>query len=102
MYSLKIDHMYKYGNTLIELCKRCSVHIANGRLDKDRFIGNITCKDASLVDYLILSPNVFDIVSEFEVVDFNPMFSDVHNRLHFSFELGQSQGDPNTQQCKQR
>jgi len=47
---------------------------------------------------LILSPNVFDIVSEFEVVDFNPMFSDVHNRLHFSFELGQSQGDPNTQQ----
>jgi len=44
----------KYGNKLIELCKRCSVHIANGRLDKDRFIGNITCKDASLVDYLIL------------------------------------------------
>jgi hypothetical protein len=43
----------KYGNKLIELCKRCSVHIANGRLDKDRFIANTTCKDARLVDYLI-------------------------------------------------
>jgi hypothetical protein len=29
-------------------------------------------KDANLVDYLILSPNVFDVVSEFEVIDFNP------------------------------
>jgi hypothetical protein len=50
------------------------------------------------VDYLILSPNVFDVDSEYEVVDFNPMFSDVSNRLHFSFDLGKSQGDPNTQQ----
>ena len=27
----------KYSNKLIELYKRCSLHIANGRLDKDRF-----------------------------------------------------------------
>ena len=99
-FSNEITRTNKYGNKLIEkkLCKRCSVHIANGRLDKDRFIGNTTCKDASLVDYLILSPNVFDVDSEYEVVDFNPMFSDVSNRLHFSFDLGKSQGDPNTQQ----
>ena len=100
--SNEITRTNKYGNKLIEkkLYKRCSVHIANGRLDKDRFIGNTTCKDASLVDYLILSPNVFDVdsESEYEVVDFNSMFSDVSNRLHFSFDLGKSQGDPNTQQ----
>ena len=67
----------KYGNKLIELCKRCSVHIANGWLDKDRFIANSSCKDARLVDYLILYPNVFNVVLEFEGVDFNQMFSDV-------------------------
>jgi hypothetical protein len=27
----------EYGNKLIELYKRCSLHIANGRPDKDRF-----------------------------------------------------------------
>ena len=28
---------------------------------------------------------------------FNPMFSDLHNCLHFSFDLVQSQGDPTAQ-----
>ena len=41
------------------------------------FIANSSCKDARLVDYLILYPNVFNVVLEFEGVDFNQMFSDV-------------------------
>ena len=72
-----ITRTNKYGNKLIELWKRCSVHIANGWLDKNRFIANTSCKDARLVDYLILYPNVFNVVLEFEGVDFNQMFSDV-------------------------
>ena len=84
-YSEDKTNVNNYGRKLIELCKRCSLYIANGRLHCDKLIGKNTCKDASLVDYLILSPIVFDYVSEFEVFDFNPMFSDVHNQLHFSF-----------------
>ncbi|CAG2246714.1 unnamed protein product [Mytilus edulis] len=73
-----------YGRKLIELCKRCSLCFANGRLHQDKFIGKNTCKDASLVDYLILSPDMFDLVIEFEILDFDPTLSDVHNQMHFS------------------
>jgi hypothetical protein len=53
-------------------------------LSTDKNIGKTTCKDASLVDYVLLSSNIFDQVYEFDVIDCNPMFSDAHNRLHFS------------------
>jgi len=45
----------KYGNKFIELYKRCSLHIANGRLDKDRF-----ARMQVLLIIEFLSPNVFD------------------------------------------
>ena len=79
-------HVNKYGQKLIELCKRCSIYIANGRLSNDKNIGKTKCKDASLVDYLLLSSSLFDQIwiCEFDVIDYNPMFSDAHNRLHFS------------------
>ena len=77
----------KYGQKLVELCKRCSLYIANGRVYKDTFIGRSTCKDTSLVDYLILSSNLFHILADFEVLPFNPMFSDVHNQIYFSLYL---------------
>ena len=42
-----------YGVKLIEMCKRCAMFIANGRLFKDQTIVRMTCKESSLVDYLI-------------------------------------------------
>jgi hypothetical protein len=85
----------KYGQKLVELCKRCSLYIANGRVYKDTFIGRSTCKDTSLVDYLILSSNLFHILADFEVLPFNPMFSDAHNQIHFSLYF--SHNKSNTQ-----
>ena len=38
-----------------------------------------------MVDYLIVSPDLFSFVSEFKVIDFDPLVSDVHNRLHVTF-----------------
>lgn len=38
----------------------------------------------TVIDYLLLSSDVFEIITSFEVVDFNPLFSDVHCRLEFS------------------
>ena len=61
--------------------------IANGRIFNDQGIGKTTCKNVSLVDYLLLTPNLFDVISDFDIIDFNPMFSDVHNRIHFSLSL---------------
>ena len=51
-----------YGMKLLDLCRRCSLFIANSRLLNDKHTGRTICKNISTVDYLI-----------------NPMFSDVHN-----------------------
>jgi hypothetical protein len=47
----------KYGQKLVELCKRCSLYIANGRVYKDKFIGRST-------SYYVknIKKNVFDCV----------------------------------------
>lgn len=86
-YSKDIGRVNKYGTMLLELCKRSGIFICNGRIFADKNIGHTTCKDSSLVDYLIMSPCLFNIVSDFVIDDFNPMFSDVHNRLSFSFSF---------------
>ena len=54
----------KYGAKLPELCKRCNLFIANGRIFNDQGIGKTTCKNVSLVDYLLLTPNLFDVISD--------------------------------------
>lgn len=86
-YSQDVGRVNKYGTKLLELCKRCNLFIGNGRLFSDKGIGRTTCKDASLVDYLLLSPSIFDIITDFEIVEFDPMFSDVHNRIHFTLSF---------------
>ena len=44
-----------------------------------------TCKDVSVVDYLVLSSKLFPLVSKFSIDDFEPLFSDCHCLFHFSF-----------------
>ena len=66
---------------------RINLLIANGRIFNDQGIGKTTCKNVSLVDYLLLTPNLFDVISDFDIIEFNPMFADVHNRIHFNLSL---------------
>jgi hypothetical protein len=68
----------KYGKILVELCKNMGMHIANGRCGKDQNIGSVTCKGVSLVDYIIMSPDLFSNVCGFEVLPFDCLFSDAH------------------------
>ena len=37
-----------------------------------------TCKDVSLVDYFLLFSDVFSAIKYFDILDYNPLFSDVH------------------------
>ena len=85
--SLDAGGVNRYGLKLLELCKRCNFFVANGRICSDQGIGRTTCKNVILVDYLLLLPYMFDVITEFEIIDFNPMFSDVHNRLHFCISI---------------
>ena len=73
------------GHELISFCKSNQVAITNGRLGEDKGIGNFTCKDASVVDYVLLSYSLFDQVSNFKIHDFNELFSDCHNAISLIF-----------------
>ena len=58
------------------------MYITAGIFGANKYIGKVTCKDTSLVDYFIVNSRVFSIIKEFEIIDFDPLFSDVHCRLH--------------------
>ena len=62
-----------YGKRLLELYKACDLCIGNGRLGLDRLLGCKTCKDVTVVDYVILLPSLFPYVSEFKVLPFDSM-----------------------------
>jgi hypothetical protein len=75
-----------YGKRLIELCKKNNIYFVNSRVGNDKYIGNVTCNNTSVVDYLLLSSNMLTDLNTFQVEDFNPLFSDVHSGLNFSFK----------------
>ncbi|CAC5398969.1 unnamed protein product [Mytilus coruscus] len=56
-----------YGYKMLNFCKNNSIFIANGRI----------CDDAG--------KELFPFITEFQVVDFDPLISDVHCRLHVKF-----------------
>ncbi|CAG2215178.1 unnamed protein product [Mytilus edulis] len=73
-----------YGNKILQLCKNNCLYIASGRIGNDKNMGKVTSKETSLVDYLIVSGDLFPYITEFEVIDFDSLFSDIHCRLQFN------------------
>ena len=67
------------------MCKYFNIYIANGRLGSDKSLGGKTCKASTVVDYALLSPLLFTLVNNFEILPFDPMISDVHCGIHISF-----------------
>ena len=45
-----------------------------------------TCKDATVVDYLILSSSLFNLITNIEIDEFVPLYSDCHCCLHFDLK----------------
>ena len=74
-----------FGNQLLEFCKYNDLYICNGRVGNDRNTGKLTCKNASVVDYVICSSGLLDIIAEFSILEFNSLCSDAHCPI--SFEL---------------
>ena len=61
-----------HGRRLIDLCKSCSLFILNGWLGSDNGVGDYTRIDTtgkSVVDYMIGSPELFAVSSDFIVHD---------------------------------
>lgn len=76
----------RYGRLLLQLVKNNNLIILNGRVGEDRGIGRVTCKGSSVVDYCITSANLLDKFESFEVLEFNHMFSDIHNPIQASLK----------------
>ena len=71
-----------FGRNLIDMCASQSLLILNGRVGGDKGVGKFTCKNASVVDYFIASPNVFTLIADFDVMEFDHCLSDVHCPLY--------------------
>ncbi|CAC5386352.1 E3.2.1.14 [Mytilus coruscus] len=79
LFSEDTSSVNNYGYKLLDFCKRLNIYIGNSRLNgNDKSIGKKACKDVSLVDYFLISSNVFPCVKSFDVLDYNPLYSDVH------------------------
>ena len=83
------------GYELISFCKSNQLAIVNGRLGEDQGVGDFTCKDASVVDYIIISYELFQFVVNFNIHPFNELFSDCHNAISIQFKLEQDSGEIN-------
>ena len=69
------------------MCKNNNILIANGRVGSDKFQGNFTTDENSTIDYVLLSPGILSNILYFEVNRFDPMLSDVHKGISFTFKL---------------
>lgn len=67
-----------YGKALLELCVGNMVCIFNGRVGFDREKGKATTTDGAVIDYMIGSPFLLSRVKAFEILDYDPIFSDKH------------------------
>ena len=77
----KDKHMNRNGKKLIDFCKMSDMKILNGRIGKDKSLGNFTCyttRGSSTIDYVIASTELFPKFSDFYIDILDSCMSDVH------------------------
>ena len=79
MYS-DVKSCVRNGNE-VSAVFNCNIGVRQGEN-----VGKITCYDVSVVDYLILSSDLFRMTKNFKVEEFNHILSDVHCNLKFTLE----------------
>ena len=75
-----------YGHRLIEMCQNLNITILNGRAGIDSDIGEFTSKEASVVDYILVSHSLFPKIRYFKVLTMDYLLSDVHRPLAMILE----------------
>ena len=75
----------RFGNQLLEFCRMNHFYIINGRSKGDAE-GNLTCRNASVVDYCICSSSLLPALKDFVVKDFSALLSDVHCPIIATFK----------------
>jgi hypothetical protein len=86
----------KFGNLLLNFCKGNSMFIVNGRVGNDNNIGRFTCRNASVVDYCITSPELLKLFFDFDILESSKLFSDVHAPLQIVLSVNLNNNDSNS------
>ena len=69
-FSMDVAQPNSYGKRLVDMCKSVGLLIMNGRIGKDKGLGNFTCIDTtgkSVVDYILGSPSIFDMAADLKI-----------------------------------
>ena len=67
-----MQYVNKHGTQLLDLCESTGMLILNGRMGREKGIGEFTRDDTtgrSVFDYMIGTPRLFDLVQNFQVLD---------------------------------
>lgn len=75
------------GFRLIDLCKNTNLFILNGRYGQDRDIGAMTFRDVSVIDYTLVSANLFNHLHDFSIGAVDSLLSDGHSLLCLDISL---------------
>ena len=76
-----------HGNRLVDFCIPNNIFICNGRVSEDKCRGKVTCvKGESVIDYFVCSAEVFELIIDFKVEEFDPLLSDVHCGLKMTLK----------------
>ena len=73
--------------------------ILNGRALGDKGVGKPTCKDKSVVDYVICSSSSMMFLSNFEAEEFCPLSSDARNVIKFALKGNVKPTQPKMSSC---
>ncbi len=74
-----------HGDLLLDLCKNIFYYEWTDRNDKS--VGKNTCHDKTVINYGKGSAGVLCSCQNFNVDDFNPLFSDVHSAILIKFGM---------------
>jgi hypothetical protein len=86
----------KFDNLLLNFCKGNSMFIVNGRVGNDKNIGRFTCRNASVVNYCITSAELLKLLFDFDILESNKLFSDVHALLQIVLSVNLNNNDGNS------
>ena len=80
-----------YGFRLLDFCKTVDVAIVNGRAGSDASTGKCACKNVSVVAYALVLSDLFPLISDFAVLDFCELYSDIQCPIILKLNLTEVQ-----------
>ena len=98
--SSKDKNLNNEGRVLLEICKSNNLFILNGRCGRDKGNGEYTFKQCSIIDYSIVSAQALKFVSNFEICELDPLFTDGHSLLITTLRFPDVQPKINQQKHK--